>query len=227
MLRIAVEHCDKRAVDLFARESPCSVMSMSAGSTVGFVQTNQVSRLFMSLLPKTEAQAALTFDGKTETVHVPTAGGFHAGLIERPVAPPRPNDLDSTATVPLIQLAWVRSGDKGDLFNVAVIARKAEYLPYIAAALTTDAVGLWYRHLFKDPSRRKVDRFDVPGVHALNFIVHESLDGGSTASARIDFVAKGMGQQLLEFPVPVSAKLAATLARETKPLDARPYQAAE
>jgi len=78
--------------------------------------------------------------------------------------------------------------------------------------------------LFKDPSRRRVDRFDVPGIHALNFIVHESLDGGSTASARIDFVAKGMGQQLLEFPVPVSARLAATLAREAKPLDARPYE---
>ena len=89
---------------------------------------------------------------------------------------------------------------KGDLFNVAVIARKPEYLPSISAALSTDAVGLWYKHLFRDPSRRRVDRFDVPGIHALNFVVHESLDGGSTASARIDFVAKGMGQQLLEFP---------------------------
>ncbi len=224
MLRIAVEHMDKRAVDLFARESPCSVMSMSAGSSVGFVQSNQVSRLFMSLLPKTEAEATLTFDGKTEPVPVPTKGGFHAGLVRRPVAPALPKDIESTATVPLVHLAWVRSGDKGDLFNVAVIARKPEYLPYISAALTTEAVGLWYRHLFKDPSRRRVDRFDVPGIHALNFIVHESLDGGSTASARIDFVAKGMGQQLLEFPVPVSARLAATLAREAKPLDARPYE---
>jgi hypothetical protein len=224
MLRIAVEHSDKRAVDLFARESPCSVMSMSAGSTVGFVQSNQVSRLFMSLLPKTEAEATLTFDGKTEPVPMPTKGGFHAGLVRRPVAPALPKDIESTATVPLVHLAWVRSGDKGDLFNVAVIARKPEYLLYISAALTTEAVGLWYRHVFKDPSRRRVDRFDVPGIHALNFIVHESLDGGSTASARIDFVAKGMGQQLLEFPVPVSAKLAATLAREAKPLDARPYE---
>jgi hypothetical protein len=227
MLRIAVEHTDKRAIDLFARECPCSVMSMSAGSTVGFVQTNQVSRLFMSLLPKSEAEATLTFDGKSELAPVPTNGGFRADLVKRPPGVARPTDVDPAATVPLVQLAWVRSGDKGDLFNVAVIARKAEYLPYIAAALTTDAVGLWYKHLFRDPARRRVDRFDVPGIHALNFIVHESLDGGSTASARLDFVAKGMGQQLLEFPVPVSANLAAMLARETKPLDARPYAAAE
>jgi hypothetical protein len=144
--------------------------------------------------------------------------------VKRPGGPALPKDIDATMTVPLVHLAWVRSGDKGDLFNVAVIARKPEYLPYISAALTTDAVGLWYKHLFRDPSRRRVDRFDVPGIYALNFIVHESLDGGSTASARIDFVAKGMGQQLLEFPVAVSTKLAATLARETKPLDARPYE---
>jgi len=227
MLRIAVEHADRRAVDLFARESPCSVMSMSAGSTVGFVQTNQVSRLFMSLLSKTEAEATLAFDGKTEPVPVPTKGGFRTELVERPSPPPLPTDIDPAATVPLVHLAWVRSGDKGDLFNVAVIARKTEYLPYIRAALTTDAVGHWYKHLFRDPARRRIDRFDVPGIHALNFIVHESLDGGSTASARLDFVAKGMGQQLLEFPVPVSTRLSAALAREAKPLDARPYAAAE
>ena len=227
MLRIAVEHADRRAVDLFARESPCSVMSMSAGSTVGFVQTNQVSRLFMSLLSKTEAEATLAFDGKTEPVPVPTKGGFRTELVARPSPPPLPTDIDPAATVPLVHLAWVRSGDKGDLFNVAVIARKTEYLPYIRAALTTDAVGHWYKHLFRDPARRRIDRFDVPGIHALNFIVHESLDGGSTASARLDFVAKGMGQQLLEFPVPVSTRLSAALAREAKPLDARPYAAAE
>lgn len=227
MLRIAVEHAEKRAVDLFARESPCSIMSMSAGSTVGFGQTTPVSRLFMSLLPKTEAEAALILDGKSETVPVSTKGGFRPDMLKRPHSAPAPSDIDPTAFVPLAHLAWVRSGDKGDLFNVAVIARKPDYLPYIRAALTSEAVGDWYMHLFRDSARRRVDRFDAPGLHAMNFVVHESLDGGSTASARLDFVAKGMGQQLLEFAVPVSARLAEAVAREASPLDARPYAGAD
>ncbi|MGA9794690.1 MAG: acyclic terpene utilization AtuA family protein [Rhizomicrobium sp.] len=219
MLRIAVEHKEKRAIDLFARESPCSVMSMSAGSTVGFVQTGVVSRLFMFLLPKRDVTAALTLAGDSQDVPVPLAGGFRQQMISRPSAAHDPNDADTD--VPLVRLAWARSGDKGDLFNVAAIARRAQYLPYIRAALTTDAVAAWYAHLFNDPSRRRVERFEAPGVHALNFLVHGSLDGGSTASARMDFVAKGMAQQLLEFPVPVPAKLAASLAREAP--DARPF----
>jgi hypothetical protein len=223
MLRIAVEHEDKRAIDLFAREAPCSVMSMSAGSTVGFVQTNPVSRLFMFLLPKREAEAMLTMDGTSEAVPVPNEGGFRPEMIERPKPAPAPA-AEPTETVPLVQLAWARSGDKGDLFNVAVIARRTEYLPYVRAALTTGAVADWYTHLFRDPARRRVERFEVPGISALNFIVHESLDGGSTASARLDFVAKGMAQQLLEFPVPVPAKIAADSARAAAPRDARPFE---
>jgi hypothetical protein len=219
MLRVAVEHKEKRAIDLFARESPCSVMSMSAGSTVGFVQTGVVSRLFMFLLPKRDVMAALTLGSESEDVPVPVNGGFRQEMISRPAAPPDPKDTDTD--VPLVRLAWGRSGDKGDLFNVAVIARRAQYLPYIRAALTPDAVANWYAHLFNDPKRRRVERFEAPGVHALNFLVHESLDGGSTASARMDFVAKGMAQQLLEFPVPVPEKLAASLPREAP--DARPF----
>jgi hypothetical protein len=221
MLRVVAEHKEKSAIDLFARESPCSVMSMSAGSTVGFVQTNVVSRLFMFLLPKRDVDAVLTMESESATVPVPVDGGFRANMISRPEVPRFTDYSGTTRDVPLVQLAWGRSGDKGDLFNVAVIARRAEYLPYIRNALTPDAVGKWYAHLFKDPDRRRVERFEAPGLHALNFLVHESLDGGSTASARLDFVAKGMAQQLLEFPVPVPEKLAASLERE--PADARPY----
>jgi hypothetical protein len=224
MMRIAVEHPERRAIDLFARESPCSVMSMSAGSTVGFVQTNVVSRLFMFLLPKKDVLPALTMEGRTETIHVPETGGFRPNMLVRPAVPAAEPGEGAMQTIPLVALAWARSGDKGDLFNVAVIARRPEYLAHIRTALTTEAVGDWYAHLFTDPERRRVERFEVPGVHALNFLVHESLDGGSTASARLDFVAKGMGQQLLEFPVPVPKTLAESLGGN--PLDARAYAAA-
>jgi hypothetical protein len=221
MLRLAVEHEDKRATELFARESPCSVMSMSAGSTVGFVQSTAVSRLFMFLMPKDLIQISLQIGNESDTLHVETAGAFHPEMINRPDAPPEV--LDTSTRVPLVQLAWVRSGDKGNLFNVAVIARRPEYLPYIRLSMTAAAIADWYAHVFADPANRRVDRYDVPGIHALNFVVHESLDGGSTASARLDFVAKGMGQQLLEFPIAVSNGIATTLEREAPSLDSRPF----
>ena len=108
----------------------------------------------------------------------------------------------------MIALAWARSGDKGDLFNVGVIARRAEYLPYIRAALTPEAVKDWYAHF----NASKVLRYDLPGFSALNFVVDESLAGGINNSPRLDAAAKGMAQQLLEFPVPVSPAIAAALS---------------
>ena len=221
MLRIAVEHGEKRAIDLFARESPCSVMSMSPGSTVGFVQSSPVSRLFMFLLPKADVSPVLSFGARSEELpDVP--GDFAEVMIARPDAGPEPDDALGDV-VPLIDLAWARSGDKGNLFNVAVIARQPEYLPYIRAALTPSAVADWYGHLFADRAHRRVDRYEVPGVHALNFVVHDSLDGGSTASARLDFVAKGMGQQLLEYPIKVSAAIARALCETRTKVEAQPY----
>ena len=79
----------------------------------------------------------------------------------------------------------------------------ARYLPYIRAALTPDAVAAWFAHVFSATAKPRVDRYEVPGIHALNFVLHEALDGGITASPRLDKVAKAMAQQLLEFPVPV------------------------
>ena len=112
--------------------------------------------------------------------------------------------------VDLLRLAFVRSGDKGHLFNVAVIARKPEYLPWLRAALQPQAVGEWYRHLGRAGPPR-VDRHEVPGFDALNLVVHDALEGGINASTQLDPAAKGMGQMLLRFPVMVPADLAVRL----------------
>jgi len=107
--------------------------------------------------------------------------------------------------VPLIRLAWGRSGDKGDSCNIGIIARKAEYLPYIRSALTEAAVQYYMAHVFEGAVNPKVERFELPGINALNFLLHESLGGGQMASLRMDPLAKGMAQQLLDFPVPISS----------------------
>src|SRR5690606_1957921 len=102
------------------------------------------------------------------------------GNPEKPLAaaPAEPGDLE----VRLIDLAFGRSGDKGNDANIGIIARRAEYLPYIRAQLTEESVAAWFAHL--GPSN--VWRFDLPGISAVNFVLSDVLDGGGIASLRND-----------------------------------------
>jgi hypothetical protein len=101
--------------------------------------------------------------------------------------------------VPLIKIAWARSGDKGDISNIGVIARKPEWLPLLWATLTPDAISQYFAHLVKG----KVDCFYLPGIDAMNIVMHEALDGGGPSSSRMDPLGKGMGQILLSMPIKV------------------------
>jgi hypothetical protein len=100
----------------------------------------------------------------------------------------------------------VRSGDKGDSCNVGVIARRPEYLPYLAAALDDDAVRRWYAHWI-DPDHGGVRRFHLPGVSAINLVLDGALDGGCTVSLRYDPFGKSAAQEILDFPVPIPSSL--------------------
>ena len=107
-----------------------------------------------------------------------------------------PGDL---VEVPLVQLAWARSGDKGDHSNIGVIARRPEWLPWLRAQLTPLAVKSWLGHLVAG----EVTRYDLPGLHAMNFLCTQALGGGGMASLRNDPLGKGMAQVLLSMPLRV------------------------
>ena len=145
--------------------------------------------------------------------------GSHMGSKSEP-ARPQPPELGAAesetelVSVDLIRLAWGRSGDKGGLFNVAIIARDPTHLPWIIAAMTPEAVGEWYAHLGHAGVPPRVERFYVPGLSALNFVVHDSLDGGILRGRGLDTAAKGMAQVIMRFPIPVPAGLAGQLTPE-------------
>ena len=209
-LKIAVEHDRREAVEVFAREVYAPVTSMSPGSTGwlgGRPEVTPVVRLFSFLIPKDELQATVSLGGETQAVKVRTAGEFDPATITRPPISPAPPQTDETVTVPLIRLAWGRSGDKGDDCNIGLMARKPDYLPYIRAALTAEAVKDFMAHVFEGSENPRVESFELPGLNALNLLLHESLGGGGASSLRLDPLAKGMAQQLLEFPIPVPASL--------------------
>ena len=113
--------------------------------------------------------------------------------------------------VPLVALAYARSGDKGNKANIGIIARKPEYLPYIYAALTEQAVAQRFAHFIQSSVAAPVERYLMPGCNGINFLIHDVLGGGGMASLRNDSQGKGYSQLLLEAQVPVSAEIAGPL----------------
>jgi len=111
--------------------------------------------------------------------------------------------------VPLIKLAWGRSGDKGNKANIGIIARKAVYLPYIWEALTTEKISNVYNHFDAKPNA--IERFHLPGSNAMNILIDNVLGGGGPASLRNDAQAKGYSQILLAQSIPVSKSIAESL----------------
>ena len=105
--------------------------------------------------------------------------------------------------VPLIRIAHGRSGDKGDTVNVGVIARNAELYPLIREQVTAERV----RAHFGDMVKGKVERFELPNLWALNFLLHGALDGGGTVSLMTDAQGKTYSTALLRMEIDVPDKL--------------------
>ena len=99
--------------------------------------------------------------------------------------------------VRLSQIAHTRSGDKGDMSNIGVIAWKPEDYPVLVREVTAERVK---QHL-GDLVKGRVERFELPNLGALNFLLHEALDGGGTLSLRIDAQGKNMGSALLAMEI--------------------------
>lgn len=208
--KLVADHPDRLAAELLAREQWTAISGMSVGTSINLAtQVLPVTGLFLGLIEKRRVTPRVTVGGVSESL--PDARGAALAPPVRAALPRPPLPPDGAVAVDLLRLAWARSGDKGRLFNVAVIARRAHYLPWLRAALTPQAVGEWYRHLGRAGRPPRVDCYDVPGVHAVNLVVHDSLEGGINASTQLDPAAKGMAQQLLRYPVPVPAALAAEL----------------
>jgi len=208
--RLVADHRDKGGAELLVREQASAISHMSVGISLGLgAGVRPVQHIAGFLVPKEAIELKVTVEGQDVLVCVASDA---SGDIEAPAMPEPPvasvDDLKEAA--PLIRLAWARSGDKGNLFNVAVIARQAEFLPYIAAALTPEAVGEHYARMLGQVRAFAVERYYAPGLCALNFVVKDSMDGGVMASTTLDPVAKGMAQLLLEYPIPVPNDLIPT-----------------
>ena len=105
--------------------------------------------------------------------------------------------------VALARLAHARSGDKGNVANIGVIALRPEYYAVLVRELTPDRVKTWFGRLCLG----RVERFELPNLGALNFLLHDTLDGGGTVSLRIDAQGKTLSAALLAMEIEVASGL--------------------
>ncbi len=99
----------------------------------------------------------------------------------------------------LVEIAHARSGDKGDRVNIGLIAKRPEDYPALVREVTAERV----KQHFATVCLGKVERFELPNLHAMNFLLHEALDGGGTTALKADPQGKTYSAALLRMEIDV------------------------
>jgi hypothetical protein len=213
VVKIAAKHDQKEALSLLGREiAPMStggVVGMTGSFGAGRASASPVIRMFSCLVPKTLVPVTVYVDGHRIAMQEGArSGGFSAATLPVEAPPNPPLSAAATETVPLVALAYGRSGDKGDNANIGIFARKPEYQPILESEVTEEAVAKYFAHRITG----KVSRWRLPGIDGFNFLLRQALGGGGMASLKADPLAKAFAQMLLDMPVRVPAEMAKKLA---------------
>ncbi|MEH6586148.1 MAG: acyclic terpene utilization AtuA family protein [Halioglobus sp.] len=214
VMKIAAKHPDMIGIGIMLKEAVGLGLATPPGLS-GFAggrpKPSPVVRLFSFTIDKARIQVSIDLDGKTTDCNEVHGQALAIADIPRPTQA-AVSSAEPMVEIPLVKLAWGRSGDKGAKANVGIIARDASYLPYICNALTVEAVTARFAHFLDSTETGSVERFLLPGSNSVNFLLHEVLGGGGIASIRNDPQGKGYAQLLLSVPIPVPATLAETLS---------------
>lgn len=203
VVKIAVKHMFKEACMFFASEIAQASTGMApalAGIVGGRPKASPVIKLFSFLVDKSKLNVEIDINGQRQNVQIPQ-GSADQSFTQLSVGDVAQFNGDEVEVV-LVEIAHARSGDKGNHSNIGVIARKAEFLPWIRANLTEENVAKYMQHVL-NPETSKVIRYEIEGFNALNFMLENALGGGGIASLRIDPQGKAFAQQLLDMKVRV------------------------
>ncbi|CAK6982790.1 uncharacterized protein lratb.1 [Scomber scombrus] len=203
VLWMSVHHKQKKALELFAREVAPAGTGMAPGLTGivgGRPRVSPVLKPFFFLQPKSELKVDVHMDA--ELMESFSETGPDAS--DQEATPPSAEDFQDRDlpsgphSYRLEELAYTRSGDKGDSANIGVVARHPLFFPYLKKHLTSSKVQEYFSHLIEPGAKNAVTRYTLPGIHSLNFVLQSSLGGGGVASLRSDPQGKAYGQMLLD-----------------------------
>ena len=201
ILKVAMHHDQREALESVVREIPSFGLAVpgSSGGGAGLARPTPLVRLESFFVPRERVAVSVTVNGEP-TPYSPAPGppGFDDERIPPPV---EPFAVDDPVEVPLVVIAHARSGDKGPDANIGVRARHPDFLPLLRHQLDAEAVAAWMAHRIAG----RVERYELPGIHALNFVLRDALGGGGVASLRFDPQGKAYAQQLLDLPVRIPA----------------------
>jgi hypothetical protein len=237
VLRIAVRHAQAKALAVLQRECASSGTSMGPGTRSSFsgrADIQPVIKLCAFMVPKAQVRLQMRLGDTVQEASDPALPPAASTSAISDMAHDTANDTASdTAPAPhevtqaapnepphncrLIDLAWARSGDKGDDENIGVIARHPRAWAWLRTHLQAAQVQAHFSHLVQG----QVLRYEVPGLQALNFVLHQALGGGGVCSLRSDPLGKSFAQMLLDMPLRVPASVLATLC-DTPPKDHAP-----
>ena len=211
LLRLSVRDQDRAKIEAFGKMVPAVILSgpSSVAVTGGRPQAQEVVAYWPALVPRDLVKPVLvTADGE-QPLEWPTP------LLPLGPAPKLPKHEfpkakgAGFARVKLSKLAHGRSGDKGDTANIGLVARSPEIYPWLVKTITSAVV----KKRFKGICFGKVERHEVPNLHALNFLLHESLGGGGTVSLRLDAQGKTLSHALMDMEVRAPKGLLAAAKR--------------
>jgi Acyclic terpene utilisation family protein AtuA len=233
VLTIAVAHIDKKALELFAREIAPAGTSFSPGTTgasgrptvaplieqISLMIDRELVQASVQLdsrqwevpcsriLHLLESSAALGKSADVQTVEVKLdkINVADVKVTNASATPANSNtkDVEDLLEIRLIDIAYGRSGDKGDISNIGVIARSTAALQWLEVNLSSEKVALFLAPWVKG----RVTRYAWPGLSGFNFVCEQALDGGGMVSLRNDPLGKGMAQRLLAMPLTVPKSL--------------------
>ena len=213
VMKIAAKHPDMMGIGIMLKEAVGLGLATPPGLS-GFAGSrpspSPVVRLFSCVIPRSRVQVQILLGEETVACDEVHGEALDISSIPRP-ATPAAEPSQEMVEVPLIALAWGRSGDKGNKANIGIIARDPQYLPHICNTLTEQLVTERFAHFLDNTDAGSVERFTLPASNAINFLLHDVLGGGGVASIRNDAQGKGYAQLLLSCPVPVPAAIAETL----------------
>ncbi len=206
VLKFAAKHQDIRAVGIVLKESVGLGLATPPGLS-GFVggrpKPSPIIRLFSFLIDKNKLSICIDNGEEKKDFKDDIPEKSETLTTIKTVAP----EFDSKETVfvdlPLIKIAYGRSGDKGNKANIGIIARDPKFYPALCNFLTEDLIKKCFAHFLEG----NVERFFLPGSNSLNFILHDVLGGGGPASLRNDPQGKAYAQILLDQLIPVPKNL--------------------